>query len=172
MRPDKEAEYCEFVTARFESLRRFAFLIGGDWHRAEDAVQTAFIKLYVSWNRTTPASLDAYVRRMVINATIDVCRRSWFKIEHSKGDVPDHPDPRRHGHTEESITLLAALAKLPVRRRATLVLRYWEDRSVEDTAQIMGCSVATVKSQTSRGLRTLRGLLTESMQEQLEGTTS
>lgn len=171
MSPDQDAAYCEFVAARLQPLHRLAYLICGDWHRAEDAVQVALTKLYLEWARAERASTDAYVRRMVINALHDVHRRSWFKRERSHSPVPDHL-PAPAGASDERLVVLAALAKLPVRRRATLVLRFWEDLSVEQTAELMGCSTATVKSQTARALDTLRGLLPRPTSEPVEGSRS
>ncbi|TWJ11447.1 RNA polymerase sigma-70 factor (sigma-E family) [Stackebrandtia albiflava] len=167
MRPSHETEYCEFVAANLIPLRRFAYLVCGDWHRAEDAVQTVLTKLYVDWHRTVRRDPQAYVRRMVVNALHDVHRRSWFRRERPAETLPDTAYDRAEA-TEDRLVLLDALAKLPVRRRATLVLRFWEDRSIEDTARIMGCSETTVKSQTARGLHTLRDLLPNSMTERIE----
>lgn len=173
MQTDQEAAYCEFVAARLQPLHRFAYLICGDWHRAEDAVQVALIKLYLNWSREADwISVDAYVRRMVVNALHDVHRRSWFKRERSLGPVPDRELPVPAGGSDERLVVLAALAKLPMRRRATLVLRFWEDLSVEQTAELMGCSIATVKSQTARALETLRGLLPSPASEPVEGNRS
>lgn len=172
MPPDQEAAYCEFVAARLQPLHRLAYLICGDWHRAEDAVQVALTKLYVDWSRADRISTDAYVRRMVINALHDVHRRSWFRRERSHSAVPDRELPPPGPASDERLVVLAALGKLPVRRRTTLVLRFWEDLSVEQTAELMGCSTATVKSQTARALDTLRGLLPHPTREHLEGTTS
>lgn len=169
MKPSQEDEYRSYVAARTTAMRRLAYLVCGDWHRAEDAVQDAFIKLYLKWSKcTTSDSLDSYVRRMVVNAAIDTQRRLWFRKEHSKSDPPDRPT-RPEDTPVERVAVLDALACLPKRQRATLALRFWEDQSVEQTAKIMRCSPATVKSQTARGLRSLRGMLTDSFQERLQG---
>lgn len=172
MPPEQEAAYCEFVAARLQPLHRFAYLVCGDWHRAEDAVQVALTKLYLEWSRADRVSTDAYARRMVVNALHDVHRRSWFKRERSHSPMPDPELPAPAGASDERLVVLAALAKLPIRRRATLVLRFWEDLSVEQTAELMGCSTATVKSQTARALDTLRGLLPHPTSEHVEGTRS
>lgn len=171
MQPDQEAAYCEFVAARLQPLHRLAYLICGDWHRAEDAVQVALTKLYLEWSRADRVSTDAYVRRMVINALHDVHRRSWFRRERTHSPVPDQELPGPSSAVDERLVVLAALAKLPLRRRATLVLRFWEDLSVEQTAELMGCSAATVKSQTARALDTLRGLLPRPTADLLDGST-
>jgi RNA polymerase sigma-70 factor (sigma-E family) len=150
-------------------MRRLAYLVCGDWHRAEDAVQTAFVKLYLNWTRSKIDSMDSYVRRIVINSVKDVQRRYWFRREHSTDDLPDTPRPSEEDASTDRLVVRQALARLPHRRRVTLVLRYWEDLSVEQTAQIMRCSTATVKSQTARGLAALRGLLSDSLDDEREG---
>lgn len=171
MRPDQEDDYCEYVGTRTGAMRRFAYLVCGDWHRAEDAVQNAFVRLYLAWDRVTRAdSLDAYTRRTVLNCLKEVQRRHWFRREQSKPELPDSAVESVADEHARRRLVLDALARLPLRRRATLVLRYWEDLSVEQTAQVMRCSTATVKSQTVRGLQTLRGLLTESIHEPSERT--
>ncbi|ADD43508.1 SigE family RNA polymerase sigma factor [Stackebrandtia nassauensis] len=170
MRPEHESEYCDYAANRLVPMRRFAYLVCGDWHRAEDAVQNAFVKLYLAWARAQRAdSLDAYTRRIVLNCVKEVQRRHWFTRERSTSEPPDRAATGDTG-SEERRLVLDALAQLPMRRRATLVLRYWEDLSVEQTARVLRCSPATVKSQTVRGLRTLRGLLTDSFREQIERT--
>ncbi|CAM3586317.1 SigE family RNA polymerase sigma factor [Stackebrandtia soli] len=171
MRRSQEAEYSEFVTANLVPLRRFGYLVCGDWHRAEDAVQTVFVKLYVDWNRANRRSPVAYAQRMVVNALNDVHRRAWFQREQLKEELPETFAPLDSDASDRRIVVLDALAKLPTRRRATLVLRFWADHSVEQTAEIMGCSAATVKSQTSRGLKSLRELLPNPLHESLEGIT-
>ena len=138
MRPSQEAEYREFVASNMASLRRFGYLVCGDWHRAEDAVQTVFVKLYTDWNKAQRRAIGPYSRRMVVNALHDIHRRGWFRRERTKEAVPDVAPPHPTEDSDERIVLLDALAKLPLRRRATLVLRYWEDHTVEETAQIMG----------------------------------
>ena len=170
MRPDQLAEYRDFVASRQHRLRRFAYLNCGDWHRAEDVVQTAFVKLYAAGNRASSDSLDAYTRRIVVNTIIDDSRRGWFRKERPVEVIPDRP-VSDHDPTDR-IAALEALARLPAKRRATLVLRYWEDMSVEQTAEVMGCSVNTVKSQTARGIQSLRGTVVESISDNPLGTTA
>ncbi|WP_026931332.1 SigE family RNA polymerase sigma factor [Glycomyces tenuis] len=156
MTPQQETEFREYVEARRSALLRTAFLMCGDWHRAEDAVQTSLIRLYGKWSRTRPETADAYTRRIIANALIDESRRSWFRRERSYAAPPDVP-VRAGGH-DDRLTAVSVLAKLPPRQRATLVLRFWEDLSVDETARILRCSTGTVKSQTARGLQTLRDL--------------
>lgn len=167
MRPDQQAEYRDFVASRQHRLRRFAYLSCGDWHRAEDVVQTAFVKLYAAWNRVSHESLDAYTRRIIVNAIIDDSRRGWFRRERPADVIPDRPEIG--SDPTDRILVLDALAKLPPKRRTTLILRYWEDMSVEQTAHIMRCSVNTVKSQTARAIQCLRGTVAESISEHPQG---
>ncbi|WP_100449193.1 SigE family RNA polymerase sigma factor [Glycomyces xiaoerkulensis] len=156
MTPEQEVEFCEYVEARRGALLRTAFLMCGDWHRAEDAVQTSLVKLYSAWTRTRRDSAEAYTRRIIANSLIDESRRGWFRRERSFAEPPG-PTAGEHTH-DDRLTAVAALARLPPRQRATLVLRFWEDLSVEESARILRCSVGTVKSQTARGLQTLRAL--------------
>ncbi|GAA2273904.1 SigE family RNA polymerase sigma factor [Glycomyces scopariae] len=155
MTPQSELEFCEYVQDTRDALLRTAYLTCGDWHRAEDAVQTSLIKLYGAWNRTRRATVDAYTRRILANVLVDQTRRGWFRRERAFADPP--PDHAEEPDAAEGQAEAAAiLARLPLKQRATLVLRFWEDRSVEETARIMRCSTGTVKSNTARGLRTLR----------------
>ncbi|MFG3342644.1 SigE family RNA polymerase sigma factor [Glycomyces sp. NPDC048151] len=156
MTPQQEREFREYVQARRPGLLRTAYLMCGDWHRAEDAVQSSMIKLYGAWAKTKPETADAYTRRIVTNTLIDESRRGWFRRERSYSELPDGIiDGSR---PEERLAAVSALAQLPPRQRATLVLRFWEDLPVEETARILRCSAGTVKSQTARGLQTLRDL--------------
>ena len=151
-------ELREFVAARYVHLRRTAYLLCGDWHRAEDLVQTAFSKLYLSWNRISRHEvLDAYVRQILIRTFLDERRRGFWRREQVGGDDHDRPSPP--DAPENRLVMLQALAAVPPRQRAVLVLRYWEDLSIDETAALLECSPGTVKSQAARGLETLRGLL-------------
>jgi RNA polymerase sigma-70 factor (sigma-E family) len=169
MRSADEASYCEFVAARRRSLLQTAFLLAGDWHLAEDLVQTTLAKLYVAWARIQrPDDVDAYARRTLVNAFIDERRRPWRR-EQAVDDVPDRvavpsnpSDPAMRGR------ILAALAQVPKKQRAALVLRYWEDLSVEHAADVLNCSTGTIKSQTARGLERLRDALGPALLEQLQ----
>jgi RNA polymerase sigma-70 factor (sigma-E family) len=169
MKPELEAEYREFVAARLEHLGRFAFLLCGDWHRAEDAVQSALTKLYLHWPRVVLRSPDAYARRVVANVLSDERRRHWFWRERPSRQLPErgYADPAERVATRMSV--LAALAGLPPRQRLAVVLRHWEDLSVEQVAEIMECSPGNVKSQTMRGLQKLRDLLQQTVPTNTEG---
>jgi RNA polymerase sigma-70 factor (sigma-E family) len=172
MRAEQEAEFRQYVSARADRLRRYAYLCCGDWHRAEDSVQTAFIRLYGVWARRSGDECDRYVRRIVTNILIDEHRRGWFRRERASDLLPDRPVPDGSQRCVETLTIMTALARLPPRQRAVVVLRYWEDLSIEQVSNVLHCSTGTVKSQGARGLRTLRALLADSMPERTIGATS
>lgn len=152
---DRDREFGEFVDARALVMRRTAYLLCGDWHRAEDIVQTALIKLYVVWSRVRKDSVDAYARKVLVRTAVDETRRGFFQRERT---VDVLPEP---AVTDESadFDLRLALDALPPGQRAVVVLRYWEDLSVTETARILGRTEGTVKSQASKGLAALRELL-------------
>jgi RNA polymerase sigma-70 factor (sigma-E family) len=155
----RDEAFRDYVAARAEALRFTAYLLCGDWHEAEDIAQTALIKLYVAWNRIDhTGSLDGYVRRIIARTFLNERRRSWRKRERLV-DRPPEPATTAPAGPEERMLIWAALSKVPKRQRAALVLRYWEDLSLDETAEALGCSVGNVKSQCARGLRTLRDLL-------------
>jgi len=163
---DRNAAFAEYFAARSNAMRGTAYLLCGDWHRAEDLVQTAFTKLYLVWNRISRHEvLDAYLRQILIRTFLDERRRGWWRRERVGGDASDRPTPP--DSPENRLVMLQALAALPPRQRAVLVLRYWEDVSVDSAATMLGCSPGTVKSQAARGLDTLRGLL-PSMHSEIE----
>ncbi|NIK56193.1 SigE family RNA polymerase sigma factor [Kribbella shirazensis] len=154
---ERDRAFAEFVEVASPSLRRTAFLVCGDRHKADDAVQDALYKLYLAWPKVQRVGNPfAYARRMVVNAAHDGGRRPWRR-EVSIAEVPDSPgrDDFAAGHAERDV-VLEALRALGPRQRACVVLRYYEDLSVEQTAEILGCSEGTVKSQSARGLETLR----------------
>lgn len=157
-RDAREASYVEFVTARRDHLRRVAYALCGDWHRADDLVQTALVKLYVAWPRIDPeGSADAYVRTILVRASIDESRRPWRR-ERSTDRLPDRPTPPPTS-VEDRSALLDALRALPAQQRAAVLLRHWLGLSLRETAREMGVPEGTVKSHTSRGLAALRQVL-------------
>lgn len=163
MRAKDEQDFVDFASALGRSLRRTAYLLTGDWHRAEDAVQAALVKVYVAWPRLTrSAATTSYARKSVVSAVIDESRRPWRR-EHSYASVADDRHEARDlpGEVDDRMVFIAALAQLPPRQRATLVLRYYDDLSVDDVAEVLGCTAGTVKSQTARGLDALRLRLAE-----------
>ncbi|MPZ79498.1 MAG: SigE family RNA polymerase sigma factor [Actinophytocola sp.] len=153
---DREQGFTEYFASRSGAMRGTAYLLCGDWHRAEDLVQSAFVKLYRAWHRVAAhETLDAYTRQILVRTYLDENRRGFFHREKPSAEQRERTAPPT-GSSEDRMVLLHALAKVPPRQRAALVLRFWEDMSVDDTARAMGCSAGTVKSQTARGLDALR----------------
>lgn len=157
MQAEQEDRFQEFVRARWSHLVRTAYLLTGDAHLAEDLTQTALAKAYRSWRRVAGSdNPEAYVRRMLVTCNIDRFRKR--RVKESLTDAP----PERAGRDEavarvdERGVLMAALAQLPPRQRAVVVMRYWEDLSEAEAAEVLGCSQGTVKSQASKGLAKLR----------------
>ena len=156
-----DEEFTAFVAAAAPRLRRSAYLMCRDWHLAQDLTQITLAKMYASWNRIwRTANLDAYSRRVLMHAVFDLKRRRSAS-EVVLADLPDRPDRARNGVTELHVTLMDALDTLPVRDRAIVVLRHWEDHSVETVAEILGVSASVVKMQNARSLGKLRELLGE-----------
>jgi RNA polymerase sigma-70 factor (sigma-E family) len=163
-RSSRDEEFSGFVRARRVDLLRSACLLtAGDTHQAEDLVQTALARLYVAWPRVQRSGTQfAYVWRIIVNAHIDEIRKGIRRRERNVPDVPDvlaplPPDSFQLGLDGSDVR--AALAELPVGMRAALVLRYWLDLSVGQTAELLNCSEGTVKSQTAKGAARLRQLL-------------
>jgi RNA polymerase sigma-70 factor (sigma-E family) len=157
----RDEEFREFIRNRASLLHQSAYLLCGDWHLAHDLVQDTLVKAYQHWPRVRQAdSPDAYVRRILLNEA----RGRWRRRERvvpvprfPEGREPVAPDAadeiaRRAG-------LLEALLALPLRQRATVILRYLEGMSERETAAVLGCSEGTVKSQSARALGTLRSFL-------------
>ncbi len=146
------ASFEEFVAARSAPLLRTAYLLTHDNHLAEDLLQTALAKAWRSWGRvgTHP---EAYVRKILINTHATWWRRKW-NAEDPTADLPER------GHEYHEIGTLydvqVAVVRLPKRQRAVIVLRFFEDLSVAETAQVLECSTGTVKSQTGKALNKLR----------------
>lgn len=145
-----------FARGRMRELLRFAHVLTGDPHRAADLVQDALERTLMSWDRVVRKDdPEAYVRRAIVNRSVSIWRRT--RRERLVAESPDRAYDVKPGHDDE---LWGALATLPPRQRAVLVLRYYEDLSEADTAAALGCSVGTVKSQTSKGLARLRTTMT------------
>jgi RNA polymerase sigma-70 factor (sigma-E family) len=160
MRDGSEEEYVDYVTTRIPALRRLAYLLAGDAHRADDLVQQTITTLYVKWRRAQAADhLDAYVRTMLVRTYVDERRLAWARVRLFR-EAPE-PPPHSDDGVEDRQVLRAALSQVPRRQQAVLVLRFFYDLSVDEVARMLGCSTGTVKSQTSRGLATLRRLLGE-----------
>jgi RNA polymerase sigma-70 factor (sigma-E family) len=175
----EEREFAEYFAARQHAMRRTAYLLCGDWHRADDLAQTAFVSLHRHWRKVRDkAALDAYVRRTLVRAVIDESRRPWRR-ERSVPDtttVPASAAPLVAGtaagtvaDTGEQVAtrqaLLDGLRRVPPRQRAVLVLRFLDGLDVAGVAEALGCSQGTVKSQTARGLDALRAALGDSLDD-------
>ncbi|GHD30317.1 SigE family RNA polymerase sigma factor [Streptomyces galbus] len=157
MQDGLEDQFQEFVRARWSRLVRTAYLLTGDTHHAEDLTQTALAKAYRSWRRVARAdNPEAYVRRMLVTCNSDRFRKR--RVTESLTAAPPEVAWRDEGagRVEERGVLLDALAALPPKQRAVVVLRYWEDLSEAEVAEVLGCSPGTVKSQASKGLAKLR----------------
>ncbi len=162
---DRDAAFAEYFAARSGAMRGTAYLLCGDWHRAEDLVQVTFTKLYLAWRRIARHEvIDAYTRQILVRTFVSDTRRGQYRRERSAYDAPDTAG-QVSGSAEDRLVVLAALEHVPPRQRAVLVLRYWEDLSVEETARALKCTTGTVKSQAARGLQTLRGQLADDYQE-------
>ncbi|MEY9856654.1 RNA polymerase sigma-70 factor (sigma-E family) [Catenulispora sp. GAS73] len=150
-----EEELEHFVQGRYLALRRTAYLLCGDWHRAEDLVQGTLVKVVVAARRRHVESLDAYSRQVLLRTFLEENRRLWRRREKSWAEPLEVVDGAG-GDSDLKLTVLSALRGLAPRQRAAVVLRYWEDRSVEETAALLGVSPGTVKSQSARALAALR----------------
>lgn len=156
----RDDDFRDWAAANRARLRQAAFLLCGDWFLADDLVQDSLIRMYDAWPRVRGAAdLTRYSRRVVVNRYLDHRRRP-ARREQPTDRLPEHPDvPDEPGGYRDR--LVVALRAVPPRQRAVLVLRFFEDMSVEQTAEILATSSGTVKSQTSRGLATLRHALAE-----------
>ncbi|SHE66404.1 SigE family RNA polymerase sigma factor [Streptoalloteichus hindustanus] len=154
----RDAEFGDYFAARFDSARRTAYAMCGDWGEAEELAQSAFVKVYARWRRIREDSADAYVRKVLIHEFLNTRRRRRAR-ERAVAELPERADANvaeLFRSAESRGPLLAALRRLPDRQRAVVVLRFVQDLSLEQVADAMGCSVGTVKSQASRGLAQLR----------------
>ena len=159
MRPAREAEYTDYIQGRLPSLRRVAYLLCQDWQRADDLVQTAITRLYTHWGRArNAASIDAYARTILIRTFLAERRSAWSRRVTLFSAYPELPGAAG-ADPDARLDVRAALASLPPRQRATLVLRFYCDLPVEETAAELGCAPGTVKSQTAKGLSALRRAL-------------
>ena len=155
---ERDAAYTEFVRARQTHLRRIAYAVCGDWHRADDLLQIALVKLYVAWPRLhRDGREEAYVRTIIVRANIDESRRPWRR-EHPGLEGPERA-AREPLQVEERSALFDALQELPPMQRKVVLLRHWLGLSVAETAHELGIGEGTVKSHSSRGLAALQAVL-------------
>ena len=162
-----EREFVTFVAARQSALLRTAYLLTGNHHAAEDLLQSALTKTYLAWGRIDDVgAAEAYVRTTLTRTYVSWWRRKWHG-EHPTGELPEPPPSAGH---EDRLTERSALwdvvQTLPRKQRAAVVLRYYEDMTEAQIAEVLNCSPGTVKSQTSRAIATLRTRLQDSSIEE------
>jgi RNA polymerase sigma-70 factor (sigma-E family) len=151
------AGFTDFAASRHAALFRYTYLLTGDHGLAEDLLQESLIKLYVAWPRIREGTVEAYVRRIITTTAISWWRRRSWQSERPYDDLPEQIAA---GDDQTArMWLWAEILQLPVRQRAAVVLRYYEDLTEPQTAEILDCSVGTVKSQVAVALKKLRARL-------------
>jgi len=171
---ERDEQFHDFVLARRAGLVRTATLLtAGDKHLAEDLVQQTLTKLYVGWPAFRRAdNPEGYLRRALVNTLTDERRRIWRRRERSMAELPDVPWQAGSIEADGADRLRKALKDLPPRMRAAVVFRYFYDLGVAETADALGCSEGTVKSQTARALDRLRDILQPHVAPLRHGATS
>lgn len=160
-RAASDEAFTAFAMAAAPRLRRSAYLMCRDWHLAQDLTQITLARMYASWRRIwRTVNLEAYSRRVLLHAVFDQKKRR-SDSEVVLAQLPERAQVARDGGAVLQVSLLDALATLPVRDRAIVVLRHWEDHSVETVAEILGVSTSVVKMRNARSLSRLRALLGE-----------
>jgi RNA polymerase sigma-70 factor (sigma-E family) len=157
---DRDGEFTRYVEARGGALLRTAvFLCVGDRSAAEDLVQTTLVRAYVAWHRVRDdGARDSYVRRIMV--------RESYRRPGTPASLPrTEPSTAPHPAVDDRLDLFPLLAALPRQQRAVVVLRYYEDLSEREIADALGCSPGSVKRHASRALATLRGRLSEHIEE-------
>jgi RNA polymerase sigma-70 factor (sigma-E family) len=155
----REEQYADFVRSRSHALLRAAYLLTGDRHLAEDLVQEALARTHRAWGRLDDvANAEAYARRIMYHAQVSMWRRHRV-AESLPGDLPDTPAGDHTDATARRIAVQRALLTLSARQRAVIVLRYFEDHTETEAAEMLGVSVSTVRTQTVRALARLRPLV-------------
>lgn len=149
--PLARADFDDFVAARSTALLRTAYLLTHDHGLAEDLLQTALTKSWFAWGRIN-GNPEPYVRKVLVNTFASWWRRKW----HGERPTETLPEGATTDSPGQSLDLWTAMERLPNRQRAVIVLRYFEDLTERETAELLGCSVGTVKSQTSKALAHLR----------------
>lgn len=166
--PAADAAFTEFAAASRSRLRGTAYLLCGDWDRASDHVQEGLLRVYVAWPRLVRHGGElAYARKAVVSAYLD-SRRKRSSTERPAADHPDRASGEDVARAvADRAALMTALARLPERQRACVVLRYFEELDVRETAAALRCSEGTVKSQTSRALASLRAMFEDAGHDEL-----
>ena len=159
-----DARLSDYVRGQWPALVRYATALCGDPVEGEELAQSALVRVTLRWpfvrDKDNP---EAYVRRAITNSFLNSRRRLRAR-ETSVADLPEVPGQDHTAGVDDLVTVRRALGTLPPRQRAVLVLRYLEDRSEQQTADLLGCSIGTVKSQTSKGLAKLRGVVETPME--------
>ncbi|WP_328993424.1 SigE family RNA polymerase sigma factor [Kribbella sp. NBC_01245] len=159
MKASEQADLRDYVIARKAALLRTAYLLSGDWHKAEDLVSMTVLKLYGSWRKVRAAAYpDAYVRRILVRVFLQE-KRHPSRREHPTDLLPETASAPATTDLDHREDLRRLLDRMPPRQRAVLVLRYYDDLSIEQTAEVLGCSAGAVKSLTVRAIDSIRGLL-------------
>lgn len=154
----QDNDFTEYASGQIARLHRVAYFMCGDVHRAEDLVQSTLVSLYAGWKSAkNAANLDGYVHRILVRRFIDEKRSAWSRVL-LRDRLPEKVEKPSDTFGERD-AIVAALRTLPTGQRAVIVLRYYSDLSVEQTATALGCSTGNVKSQCARGLATLRAAL-------------
>jgi RNA polymerase sigma-70 factor (sigma-E family) len=149
-------EFRAYVAGRGAALLRTAVLMTGDRGLAEDLVQATLIRTYGAWGRIRRReAVDAYARRVMVTTYVNWWHRKW-RGELPTESLPEQPAPDAFGQVEDGLSLHDALARLPKRMRAVVVLRYYDDLPDVEIAAMLGCSTGTVRSQAARALAKLR----------------
>ncbi|WP_371666474.1 SigE family RNA polymerase sigma factor [Streptomyces sp. NBC_00289] len=158
MTHESRGEFAEFAAVSWPRLVRTAHMLTGDFHEAEDLVQTTLVKVHTRWGRIPRDEVDVYVRRALVNNNLSRIRKK--RVAHLLMPFLPETMHRSHGGHAEDVehrtAVAQALSSLPARQRTVMVLRYWEDLSEQDIAQVLNCSLGTVKTHARRGLQALR----------------
>ena len=159
----RDADFEEWLHARQPALMRTAWALTGNPHDAADLLQTALAKVYLNWGRVSRAdSIDAYARRILVNEHTSLWRRTFKRREYATETVPESPVSDRYDEGRSQL-LWDFVQTLSPRQRAVVVLRYYEELSEAETADALGVSIGTVKSQCSRALASLRSRAPEAL---------
>lgn len=162
---DDAAAFEAYFRARRDAVRRTAYLLCGDWHRADDHAQAAFVQLHRHWRRIRDrAALDGWMRRTLVRSVVDESRRPWRRERSTEVLDAGTVDSTSDGVATRHV-LVDGLRSVPPRQRAVLVLRFLEGLDVAGTAAALGCSEGTVKSQTAHGLAALRTVLGDTLDD-------
>lgn len=167
-------DYEQFVAARLQPLLRYAMMLTGDPHLAEDLVQDTMVRVQLKWKRVVAADVpEIYVKRMLTNAYVDHRRGSWLRRVVLRSELNDSRTVPDHAtRAADRAEIWALLATLPRRQRAVLVLRYYEGMDDAQSAQLLGCAVGTVRSLVSRALASLRQHVAEPTPAALSGEST